>query len=81
MHKKVQETGEYYGKMLFKEALRTGFFEFQAIKDKYIVLSASEKPKLDLLKKFIEIQAVILSPICPHVSEYVWEMLGKVKKN
>lgn len=65
--------------MLFKEALRTGFFEFQAAKDKYIVLSATEKPKLSLLKRYIEVQALVLSPICPHVAEYIWKLLGKVR--
>ena len=29
-----------------------------------------------LILKFVETQAVILSPICPHVAEYVWELLG-----
>lgn len=35
MNLKVQETDENYKKMLFKEALRTGFFEMQAARDKY----------------------------------------------
>lgn len=30
-----------------------------------------------LILKFIETQAVILSPICPHVSEHVWTLLGE----
>lgn len=30
-----------------------------------------------LILKFIEIQAIILSPICPHVAEHVWSLLGK----
>lgn len=29
-----------------------------------------------LIRKFIESQALILSPICPHVTEFVWELLG-----
>lgn len=29
-----------------------------------------------LISKFIETQAIILSPICPHVAECVWELLG-----
>ena len=32
-----------------------------------------------LILKFIETQAVILSPICPHVSEHVWKLLGKTE--
>jgi leucyl-tRNA synthetase len=29
-----------------------------------------------LILKYIETQAVILSPICPHVAEHIWELLG-----
>ena len=29
-----------------------------------------------LILKFVETQSVILSPISPHVAEYVWELLG-----
>ncbi|XP_018406074.1 PREDICTED: leucine--tRNA ligase, cytoplasmic [Cyphomyrmex costatus] len=72
---KIQETGENYSKMLYKEALRTGFYELQAARDKYLQLS----PKVDLklIKKYIEIQIILLSPICPHVCEYIWGDLLK----
>lgn len=33
---------------------------------------------IDMVFKWIETQAVILSPICPHVSEQIWQILGKV---
>ncbi|CAG9765535.1 unnamed protein product [Ceutorhynchus assimilis] len=76
MNLKIQETDDYYQKMLFKEALRTGFFELQAARDKYRELCLLEGMHQDLILKFIEIQALILSPICPHVSEKVWQLLG-----
>lgn len=63
--------------MLFKEALRTGFFELQAARDKYRELSL-DGMHADLMLRFIEVQALLLSPICPHVSEHVWKLLGKV---
>lgn len=31
----------------------------------------------DLILRFIEVQAIILSPICPHFAEKVWKLLGK----
>ncbi|KAJ8911845.1 hypothetical protein NQ315_003323 [Exocentrus adspersus] len=73
---KVKETDEYYRKMLFKEALRSGFFEMQAARDKYRELCL-EGMHLDLILKFIEVQTILMSPICPHVAEHVWELLGK----
>ncbi|XP_031781596.1 leucine--tRNA ligase, cytoplasmic [Nasonia vitripennis] len=74
---KIQETGDNYSKMLYKEALRTGFFELQSTKDKYLQLSSLETVNLDLLMRFIEVQTILLSPICPHVAEHVWELIGK----
>ncbi|VDO28771.1 unnamed protein product [Brugia timori] len=32
---------------------------------------------VDMVFKWIETQAIILSPICPHVSEQIWQILGK----
>ena len=75
---KIKETGENYSKMLFKEALRTGFFELQAARDKYMQLSALEKVNWNLIIRYIEIQLILLSPICPHVAEHVWSIIGKV---
>lgn len=60
---------------LYLEALRTGFFEYQAIRDTYREVTMGKVHK-KLVLKFIETQAIILSPICPHVSECVWELLG-----
>ena len=78
MNLKMRETDEHYNKMLFKEALRTGFFELQASRDKYRELTLMEGMHRDLILKFIEVQALLMSPICPHVAEHVWELLGKV---
>ncbi|XP_025412674.1 leucine--tRNA ligase, cytoplasmic isoform X2 [Sipha flava] len=78
---KIQQTGEFYEKLLFKEALRTGFFELQAARDKYRELCGN--PELggecmhkDLVLHFIKIQTILISPICPHVAEHVYQLLG-----
>ncbi|EFA02651.1 Leucine--tRNA ligase, cytoplasmic-like Protein [Tribolium castaneum] len=73
---KIKETDEFYGKMLFKEALRSGFFELQSVRDKYRELCL-EGMHAELIVRFIEVQAILLAPICPHVSEQVWKLLGK----
>ncbi|XP_046652789.1 leucine--tRNA ligase, cytoplasmic-like [Daphnia pulicaria] len=75
MNLKIVETNQNYDRMLFKEALRTGFFEYQAIRDTYREISMGNVHK-KLILKYIETQAVILSPICPHVAEHIWELLG-----
>ncbi|XP_011296656.1 leucine--tRNA ligase, cytoplasmic [Fopius arisanus] len=76
MNLKIRETGENYRRMVFKEALRTGFFELQAARDRYLLLGAIDGVHGGLLKKYIEVQTVLLAPICPHVCEFVRGIIG-----
>lgn len=76
MNLKTQETGKNFEDMLYKDALRTGFFEFQSIRDKYRELCGAGGMHVDRVFEFIRRQALLLSPICPHVSEHVWSLLG-----
>lgn len=76
MNAGIIKTDQNYEKMLFKEALKTGFFEFQAVKDKYREL-AIEGMHRDLVFRFIEVQTLLLAPFCPHVCEHIWTLLGK----
>ncbi|PIO52381.1 hypothetical protein TELCIR_26313, partial [Teladorsagia circumcincta] len=34
----------------------------------------------ELVFRFIETQALILSPICPHIGEHIWHILNKMKQ-
>lgn len=77
MNQKIQETEENYSKMLYKEALKTGFFELQAVRDKYLQLSALDGINWILIMKYIEFQIILLSPICPHITEHIWTLIGK----
>uniref|UniRef100_A0A4W6EUK2 Leucine--tRNA ligase, cytoplasmic n=1 Tax=Lates calcarifer TaxID=8187 RepID=A0A4W6EUK2_LATCA len=47
-----------------------------AAKDKYREL-AIEGMHRDLVFQFIERQTLLLAPICPHLCEYTWGLLGK----
>ena len=79
MNKLMKSSDENFSKMLFREALRTGFFEMQQARDKYRELTLNEEGMhSQLINQFIEWQALALAPICPHVSEYLWmDLLGK----
>ncbi|XP_055917022.1 leucine--tRNA ligase, cytoplasmic isoform X1 [Eupeodes corollae] len=76
MSLKTKQTDEYYRKMLFKEALRSGFYEFQLARDKYRELCGNMGMHEDLVFEFIRRQALLMAPICPHVMEHVWSLLG-----
>lgn len=74
----IKKTEEAYEKMQFREALKTGLFEFQALRDKYREVSMDGMHK-DLVLKYIEVQALLLAPVCPHICEHIWSLLGKEK--
>lgn len=78
MNTKINETDENYSKLLFKEALKTGFFELQAARDKYRELCSDGGMHAEVVTRYIGTQAQLMSPICPHVAEHVWELLGNV---
>lgn len=76
MYSSIVKTEQHYERMMYKEALKSGFFEFQAAKDKYREL-AIEGMHRDLVFRFIEYQTLLLAPICPHLCEHTWTLLGK----
>lgn len=80
MNAKINQTDDNYKRMLFKEALKTGFFELQAARDKYRELCSDNGMHVELVMRYIATQAKLMSPICPHVAEHVWELLGNVSK-
>eukprot|EP00795_Rhopilema_esculentum_P000827 gene827-10569_t len=72
----IKQTEKNYEKMHYREALKTGFFELQAARDKYRELCMNGMHR-DLVFRYIEVQAVLLSPICPHICEHLWKLLEK----
>ena len=81
INKTLVETKRHYEGMMYKEALKTGFYEFQSARDRYRELSIESPPHAGLINRFITCQLILLSPICPHLCEYIWlNVLGNVKK-
>lgn len=80
INKTIIETKKSYDAMIFKDVLKTGFYEFQTARDKYREVSF-EPMHFGLLMRFINAQLIILSPICTHICEYIWtKVLGNVRK-
>jgi len=71
----INVTEAHYEKLNFRDALKSGFFELQSSRDRYRELS--DTVHRDLIMYFIEVQLVILSPVCPHFAERCWEIIGK----
>lgn len=77
MNDLIIKTDNNYKNLMFKEALRTGFFEFQDARDKYRELCVRNGMHRALIIKFIETQAIMLSPLCPHSAEYIYQEILK----
>jgi len=77
INKIIKETESHYEKANYRDAVQIGFFALQSARDNYRMNTADKGMKRDLILRFIEVQALILSPVTPHFSEYVWKLLGK----
>jgi leucyl-tRNA synthetase len=75
----VLEAHSWYEKMCFREALRACYYEFGNAADQYVNVCKAGKmlPNKALMMRYYEWQLIILSPICPHICEHGWELLGK----
>ncbi|KAL9971490.1 hypothetical protein ACROYT_G017659 [Oculina patagonica] len=76
INKAIEETDTNYKNMMYREALKTGFYELQAARDRYRE-GCMVGMHRDLVFRFIEVQTLLLCPICPHLAEHLWELVGK----
>ncbi|XP_057444690.1 leucine--tRNA ligase, cytoplasmic-like, partial [Lotus japonicus] len=73
----VKTTEQNYSNYMFREALRTGFYELQIAKDEYIFSCGVEGYNRELVWRFMDVQTRLLAPICPHYAEFIWRELLK----
>ncbi|KAF2205196.1 leucyl-tRNA synthetase [Delitschia confertaspora ATCC 74209] len=80
MNSLVAETKVHYEKTMFKLALKSGYYDFMAARDFYreATKAAGLGMHEDLVKRYIELQTLLITPIAPHWAEYIWmEVLKK----
>lgn len=73
----VKSTYAAYENLMFREALKTGWFELLLARDTYRLACGAEGMHRDLVQRFVEVSAVLLAPIAPHASEHVWHRILK----
>mmetsp|Transcript_22856 Transcript_22856/g.68814 ORF Transcript_22856/g.68814 Transcript_22856/m.68814 type:complete len:972 (-) Transcript_22856:2720-5635(-) len=68
-----------YDAMNFREALKVSYFELQRSRDEYrdMMKLTGAGPHRDVIMHYISVQYVVLAPVCPHICEHVWKLLGK----
>lgn len=73
MQRQIARTQAAYERMMFKEALKSGFFELQQALSRYKeMIGGQENMERNLIMKFIEVQTILLAPLCPHICDYIW---------
>lgn len=72
MNLAVKMTEQHYQNYMFREALKSGFYDLQAARDEYRFSCAASGLNRDLIWRFMDVQTRLLTPICPHYAEHVW---------
>lgn len=74
----IRRCNTSYKETNYKEALRSGFYEFMGARDWYREVTVDVGMHGDLLRRWIEVQTLLLSPIAPHITDHIWQdLLGK----
>ena len=74
----IEAARSNYEKMMFRDALKSGFYDLQSARDAYRVICGGDKHMhADLALRFIEVSTLLLTPFCPHTCEHIWGALLK----
>jgi len=73
--KTLVDVNKHFENMEFRSAIQKGYFDMQRTLKWY--LKRTDSPNREIINRFIEVQTKILSPYCPHLTEEVWEAIGK----
>lgn len=73
----IKETQMHYSNYMFRDALKTGFYDLQTARDEYRLACGAEGMHKDLIWRFMDVQTRLITPICPHYAEHVWTDLFK----
>ncbi|KAI6192979.1 Leucine--tRNA ligase [Aphelenchoides besseyi] len=77
-HQQIQWTYDAYARTEYKNALKFGLYEFQLSRDAYRQMcgGSEEEMHVELVDLYLDAQVRILAPICPHVCEHIWQLMG-----
>ncbi|KAK3161037.1 hypothetical protein QOZ80_1BG0070820 [Eleusine coracana subsp. coracana] len=69
----IKETEKSYNAFMFRDALKSGFYDLQLARDEYRLSCGGAGMNRDLLWRFMDIQTRLITPICPHYAEHVFD--------
>ncbi|KAI0567193.1 Methionyl/Leucyl tRNA synthetase [Gracilaria domingensis] len=88
LNRQLRLTEAAYEQAMFREAVKTGFFEIMIDLGKYKEAIGADKssrkastlPKMhrDVFLQFALYLTVCIAPICPHTAEHLWGLVGPI---
>ncbi len=72
----IKSSEESYSLTLFRTAFQTAYFELSRAL-KWYLRRCNNSPNKEIINRVIESQAIMVSPIVPHVAEELWNLIGK----
>jgi leucyl-tRNA synthetase len=70
----VNETHAGFTKMVYRDAVKASWFEMLGARDEYRNLAGDDLHS-DCVRLWLEVLAIILSPVCPHMCEHLWSFV------
>ncbi|EMR09841.1 leucine-tRNA ligase [Pneumocystis murina B123] len=77
MNELIQLTYNHYVSTSYKLALKVGFYDFQAARDWYREVTLDHGVHRNLIRRWIEVQVLLVLPFIPHFSEFIWSDILK----
>jgi len=68
----VERAHEGYTSMVYSDALRAVWFDIENLRSQYSILTNGDIHG-DVIRRFMDVQMVALSPIAPHFCEHIWQ--------
>jgi len=79
MNRLIADTDESFGRMQWRDGLNSGGAQYRLLRDFYRewCLKMGVAMHAEVITRWLETSVVMLSPICPHFCEVMWNLLGK----
>lgn len=71
----IETTDAAMNGMCFRDGLKIGFFDLLNSRDDYKNWTLGDMRR-DLVIRYLQVQAVLMAPIAPHMAEHIWALAG-----
>lgn len=77
MNRCIKAADEAYANLSYRDALKYSFHQLSMERDNYRL--SVPQMHADLVERYLQVSIILLSPICPHWAQRMWEHIGANK--